>query len=329
MQNEPQDPESIYARAVALIANEAKASTSFVQRRFSIGYVRASELILRMQAEGIISEPDHVGRMTVHILPGESLENWRMKRLRTNPKPPPETGGYPLNDHEQDEENNSTMYKPVAPGTNMVSGDELRSFLERLERFDREIAEKKDGRKEVMAEAKGRGYGTKYLAALVELRKKKPSEREEDEAMMQLYGAAVGMSNELPLFRHVQGMGVDVTSKEAVIEALKLLAPMDGELTIKVGAGLRMRISRNRDGVTVEEMSDMVVLPAAHAPASSPDLTDDAPDVDEDGAFDLGREARKDDKAVIANPFKWDDARRRRWDEGWRDQDGGDGMGPR
>lgn len=234
-----------------------------------------------------------------------------------------------MNDHEPDEENNSTMYKPVAPGTNMVSGDELRSFLERLERFDREIAEKKDGRKEVMAEAKGRGYGTKYLAALVELRKKKPSEREEDEAMMQLYGAAVGMSNELPLFRHVQGMGVDVTSKEAVIEALKLLAPMDGELTIKVGAGLRMRISRNRDGVTVEEMSDMVVLPAAHAPASSPDLTDDAPDVDEDGAFDLGREARKDDKAVISNPFKWDDARRRRWDEGWRDQDGGDGMGPR
>ena len=42
MQNEPQDPESLYARAVALIANEAKASTSFVQRGFSIGYVRAS-----------------------------------------------------------------------------------------------------------------------------------------------------------------------------------------------------------------------------------------------------------------------------------------------
>lgn len=95
MQNEPQDPESIYARAVALIANEAKASTSFVQRGFSIGYVKASELILRMQAEGIISEPDHVGRRTVHILPGESLENWRMKRLRPIPNHHPKPEAIP------------------------------------------------------------------------------------------------------------------------------------------------------------------------------------------------------------------------------------------
>lgn len=329
MQNEPQDPDSIYARAVALVASEAKASTSFVQRRFEIGYVKASALILRMEAEGLISAPDHLGKRAVHIRADETLENWRMHRLRGTYRPQQSSGDDPLEYHDEGEETNATMYKPVAPGTNRVSGDELRAFIERIERFDQEIGVKKDERKEVLAAAKARGYTPKYLSALVRLRKKKPSQRAEDEAAMQLYGAAVGMSNELPLFRHVQGMATDVTSKEAVIEALKLLAPMDGELTIKVGGGVRMRISRNREGVHVEEVSDMVVLPSAAAPAASPDLTDDAPGVDGHGAFALGKEARKDDVAIIANPFAWNDARRRRWDEGWRDEDGGDGMGPR
>ena len=31
----------------------------------------------------------------------------------------------------------------------------------------------------------------------------------------------------------------------------------------------------------------------------------------------------------MSNPFPWDDKRRRKWDEGWREEDGGDGMGPR
>lgn len=321
MQNEPQEPESLYAEAAALIADEGKASTSFIQRRLGIGYVKAAALIERMQAEGLVSEADHLGKRDVLIEAGETLEGWRAKRQRQKPHQP--TGGMKMGDEPKDGQ--------TTPGSNHLIGEEVRSYVERLERIDSEIGEKKDFRKEIMAEAKARGHGTKYLQALVDLRKKKPSDREEEESMLELYKHAVGMATDLPLFRHVQGMATDVTNKEAVLEALKLLAPMDGELTIKVGSGTRMRISRNKDGVTVEEVPDAPLQPlAAGAQATQAKKPGaDAPDVDEAGAFELGREARKDDAPVIANPFAWDDARRRRWDEGWRDQDGGDGMGPR
>ena len=43
----------------------------------------------------------------------------------------------------------------------------------------------------------------------------------------------------------------------------------------------------------------------------------------------MGRQARRDDEPIMSNPFPWDDKRRRKWDEGWREEDGGDGMGPR
>ena len=217
--------------------------------------------------------------------------------------------------------------------TNMVSGAQLRSFVERLERLgaeDKAIAEQK---KLVMAEAKAEGYATKYIRAICKLRQKPPSERDEDEAMMEMYQAAMGMARDLPLFRSIQGMAVDTTARESILEALKLLAPEDGEITIRVGSGPRMRLWRTKDGVHVEEVSaekpaprrsvdDMVESTASRAKS-------DFPDVSLDEAFSLGGQARQDDQPVIANPFPWDDKRRRSRDEGWRAEDGGDGMGPR
>ena len=49
--------------------------------------------------------------------------------------------------------------------------------------------------------------------------------------------------------------------------------------------------------------------------------------MNDDGAFLLGKEARKEDVPVVQNPFPFGDQRRRHWDEGWREQDGGDGFG--
>lgn len=220
-----------------------------------------------------------------------------------------------------------------APRSNMVSGAELRSFVERLERLRGEKKEISEQEKLVIAEAKSRGYATKYIKAICKLREKPPSERAEDEAMMELYLAALGMAHDVPLFRHVQGMGVDVTARESVVEALKLIAPEDGEITIRVGSGPRMRIWRSKDGVHVEEVAPDKPSPlhgadnGGRGPVSSRTKTD-FPDVSLDEAFMLGQQARQDDQPVIANPFPWDDKRRRRWDEGWRDEDGGDGMGP-
>ncbi len=57
--------DELYDEAVAIILREGKASTSFVQRRLQIGYNRAARLIERMEASGLVSKPDRVGRREV------------------------------------------------------------------------------------------------------------------------------------------------------------------------------------------------------------------------------------------------------------------------
>jgi S-DNA-T family DNA segregation ATPase FtsK/SpoIIIE len=59
--------DDLYDQAVALIARERKASTSFVQRYLQIGYNRAARLIERMEAEGVVSPANHVGKREVLI----------------------------------------------------------------------------------------------------------------------------------------------------------------------------------------------------------------------------------------------------------------------
>jgi S-DNA-T family DNA segregation ATPase FtsK/SpoIIIE len=60
-----EDGESLYDRAVAVVLRDRKASTSYVQRRLSIGYNRAADLIERMEQEGLISAPNHTGRREI------------------------------------------------------------------------------------------------------------------------------------------------------------------------------------------------------------------------------------------------------------------------
>ena len=59
--------DELYDKAVALIAREGKASTSFIQRHLQIGYNRAARIIERMEAEGIVSQANRVGRREVLI----------------------------------------------------------------------------------------------------------------------------------------------------------------------------------------------------------------------------------------------------------------------
>ncbi|OEJ64109.1 DNA translocase FtsK [Magnetovibrio blakemorei] len=59
--------DELYDQAVALVAREGKASTSFVQRHLQIGYNRAARIIERMEAEGVVSRANRVGRREVLI----------------------------------------------------------------------------------------------------------------------------------------------------------------------------------------------------------------------------------------------------------------------
>ena len=74
-----------------------------------------------------------------------------------------------------------------------VSAAELRSFIERFEYLAAEKQAVADAQKDVMAEAKGRGYDTKVLRKIVALRKKDRAALAEEEAVEELYRAALGM----------------------------------------------------------------------------------------------------------------------------------------
>ncbi|MEM8651615.1 MAG: DNA translocase FtsK [Pseudomonadota bacterium] len=61
------DSNDIYDRAVAIVLNDRKVSTSYVQRRLSIGYNRAASLIERMEQEGLISPANHAGKREILV----------------------------------------------------------------------------------------------------------------------------------------------------------------------------------------------------------------------------------------------------------------------
>ena len=74
-----------------------------------------------------------------------------------------------------------------------VTADELRQFIERIERLDAEKKDLAEQQKEVMAEAKGRGYDTKVIRKVIALRKRDQNEIAEEEAVLEMYKEALGM----------------------------------------------------------------------------------------------------------------------------------------
>jgi uncharacterized protein (UPF0335 family) len=74
-----------------------------------------------------------------------------------------------------------------------VAQDQLRAFVERIERLEEEKKAIADDIKEVYAEAKGNGFDTKVLRQVIRIRKQDRSERLEQEAILELYMAALGM----------------------------------------------------------------------------------------------------------------------------------------
>ena len=82
----------------------------------------------------------------------------------------------------------------VIDTTNRVTANELRKFIERIERLDAEKKDISDQQKEVLAEAKGRGYDIKVIRKLITLRRRDQGEVAEEEAVLELYKQALGMS---------------------------------------------------------------------------------------------------------------------------------------
>ena len=74
-----------------------------------------------------------------------------------------------------------------------ITADELRQFVERIERLDAEKKDLAEQQKEVLAEAKGRGYDTAVIRKLIALRKRDSDDIAEEEAVLEMYKEALGM----------------------------------------------------------------------------------------------------------------------------------------
>lgn len=75
-----------------------------------------------------------------------------------------------------------------------MAAAELRQFIERVERLEEDKRALQEDVKSVYAEAKGRGYDVPAMKTIVRLRRKDKAERDEEEAVVDLYAEALGMA---------------------------------------------------------------------------------------------------------------------------------------
>ncbi|TIL53792.1 DUF2312 domain-containing protein [Mesorhizobium sp.] len=85
------------------------------------------------------------------------------------------------------------MTDDITDTSQTVAAGQLRAFVERIERMNEEAKAIGDDKKEIYAEAKGTGFDTKAIKQLIRLRRMDPAARQEEESILDLYKAALGM----------------------------------------------------------------------------------------------------------------------------------------
>lgn len=164
--------------ACELVVKEQKCSTTFVQRHLAIGYNRAVRLVEHLEALGVVTAANEVGKreVVVHHVPPRLTQAAAAKAK----------GATPMKETAEDEAVRDNAYR--------VTADELRQFIERFERLEAEKKDIAEQQKDVMAEAKARGYDTKVMRKVIALRKREPDDVAEEEAVLEMYKEALGMS---------------------------------------------------------------------------------------------------------------------------------------
>jgi uncharacterized protein (UPF0335 family) len=79
-----------------------------------------------------------------------------------------------------------------------IAGGQIRSFVERVEQVEGEIAELTEAKKEIFAEAKGEGFDIKVLKEIIKMRKQDKEERDEHETILDLYIRAMDNADSEP-----------------------------------------------------------------------------------------------------------------------------------
>ena len=195
-----EDESELFTQAVMLVWSEGVVSTSRLQRRFEIGYNAAARLIERMEEMAIVSKPNHVGKRDVRSpddlraalnirqeiteIAGDEAAPILLRALIAGLKSKPEK--------EKAMAGKGHNSGDVTAAYS-VTADELRQFIERAEQLASEKKDIAEQEKELFAEAKGRGYDTKVMKKVIALRKRKPDEIAEEEAIIDMYKSALGM----------------------------------------------------------------------------------------------------------------------------------------
>lgn len=173
-----------YYQACKAVISAQKPNNSFVQRQLNIPYPDAQRIIRIMEQDGVISEENAEGQRTVLVT-----------EAPTPPDPYGPTTEIVATVLEAAMGHNSDREVPLLAGSDSLSEaarDKLRLTVERIERLEEEKKEVAESIKEVKSEAKALGYDVKALNQVIKLRKMDREERQEREAILEVYLDALG-----------------------------------------------------------------------------------------------------------------------------------------
>jgi len=220
-----------------------------------------------------------------------------------------------------------------------IASDELRLLIERWERLQEEKEGIAADQKDVMNEAKSRGYDPKTIREIIKLRKLDPNERREREAMLDTYKAALGMLDGTPLGHWAleRLSKQDEPDAETEVDDGKYKAAVDLVKTTGNAAvshvQRKLKLSYNAAAAHVERMEREGIVTAPNHVGkrdvvgfAKPEEAEPEPEVTVDDAKRMGKEAAESGAPVTANPFPARDVRRAAWDEAWCAALGSDGM---
>lgn len=139
------------------------------------------------------------------------------------------------------------MGQPAKKGDNKPDGALLRGFCERIERIRDDKADLGADEKQVFAEAVAAGYNAAAIRRTLKKRAMKPQDLQEQATLDDIYAEAVGLAKDVPLFRAMGLMAVDIHVRDSVVEAFKRFVPHDGEVIVKTAAGA-VRLWRDKTG---------------------------------------------------------------------------------
>ena len=184
-ENKSNDVDVLYSQVVDFVNEQRKVSTSLIQRKFSIGYNRSARIIQDLEDNGVVSPTSATGGRIV-LISGNVTEKTEADEMMEKEQNRVDT--------KKAESPELPIDQEVTADAQGVSGQRIKSFIERVERLEEEKKSIAEDIKEVYAEAKTSGFDSKIIRKIVSLRKVKVEQRREDGELLDLYMVAIGMA---------------------------------------------------------------------------------------------------------------------------------------